>query len=251
MIEQEDPETVAAVFMEPVQNSGGTFTPPAGYYQGVREICYEYGILLVADEVICGFGRLGLLVRLGALRHPPRHRHVRQGHRLGARAAGRRAHDRRASRRRSSRAPTCSTTASPTAATRWHCAVGAEEPRGHGARAACSSNVRANEPYFQRAAGRAGRRSRSSATCAAPATSCRSSWSRTRTPSRPSTDDESEHLLRGFLSGRLYESGLICRADDRGDPVIQLSPPLIATSAPTWTTSMTCSTPCWTRPGPR
>jgi adenosylmethionine-8-amino-7-oxononanoate aminotransferase len=41
-------------------------------------------------------------------------------------------------------------------------------------------------------------------------------------------DDESEWLLRGFLSGALYESGLICRADDRGDPVIQLSPPLIA-----------------------
>jgi len=43
------------------------------------------------------------------------------------------------------------------------------------------------------------------------------------------TDEESEHLLRGFLSGRLFEAGLICRADDRGDPVIQLSPPLVAT----------------------
>ena len=41
-------------------------------------------------------------------------------------------------------------------------------------------------------------------------------------------DEESETLLRGFLSGALYEHGLICRADDRGDPVIQLSPPLIA-----------------------
>ena len=58
-IEQETPETVAAVFIEPVQNSGGTFTPPEGYCRGVREICDEYGILLVADEVICGFGRLG------------------------------------------------------------------------------------------------------------------------------------------------------------------------------------------------
>ena len=59
MIEQEGPESVAAVFIEPVQNSGGTFTPPEGYCRGVREICDEYGILLVADEVICGFGRLG------------------------------------------------------------------------------------------------------------------------------------------------------------------------------------------------
>ena len=59
VIEQEGPESVAAVFMEPVQNSGGTFTPPEGYCQGVRAICDEYGVLLVADEVICGFGRLG------------------------------------------------------------------------------------------------------------------------------------------------------------------------------------------------
>jgi hypothetical protein len=41
-------------------------------------------------------------------------------------------------------------------------------------------------------------------------------------------DDESEWLLREFLSDQLYDKGLICRADDRGDPVIQLSPPLIA-----------------------
>ncbi|MGE5635653.1 MAG: aspartate aminotransferase family protein, partial [Nocardioidaceae bacterium] len=46
---------------------------------------------------------------------------------------------------------------------------------------------------------------------------------------RESFDDaESERLLRGFLSGELYRRGLICRADDRGDPVIQLSPPLVA-----------------------
>src|SRR5437763_1525429 len=42
------------------------------------------------------------------------------------------------------------------------------------------------------------------------------------------TDEESEQLLRGFLSGELYKRGLICRADDRGDPVIQFSPPLVA-----------------------
>ena len=53
------PETVAMVIMEPVQNAGGAFTPPAGYFAGVREICDRYGILLCADEVITGFGRLG------------------------------------------------------------------------------------------------------------------------------------------------------------------------------------------------
>jgi adenosylmethionine-8-amino-7-oxononanoate aminotransferase len=58
-IEQEGPDTVAMVIMEPVQNAGGSFTPPAGYWQGVRELCDRYGILLCADEVITGFGRLG------------------------------------------------------------------------------------------------------------------------------------------------------------------------------------------------
>ena len=58
-IEQAGPETVAMVIMEPVQNAGGSFTPPAGYFQGVREICDRYGILLCADEVITGFGRVG------------------------------------------------------------------------------------------------------------------------------------------------------------------------------------------------
>src|SRR5437660_5628306 len=56
---QAGPETVAMVIMEPVQNTGGAFTPPAGYFQGVREICDRYEILLCADEVITGFGRLG------------------------------------------------------------------------------------------------------------------------------------------------------------------------------------------------
>ena len=58
-IENEGPETVAAVFLEPVQNAGGCFPPPPGYFQRVREICDEYDVLLVSDEVICAFGRLG------------------------------------------------------------------------------------------------------------------------------------------------------------------------------------------------
>ena len=60
-IEYEGPETVAAVFLEPVQNSGGCFPPPPGYFARVREICDRYGVLLVSDEVICAFGRLGHL----------------------------------------------------------------------------------------------------------------------------------------------------------------------------------------------
>ena len=58
-IEMEGPDTVAAVFLEPVQNSGGCFPPPPGYFARVREICDRYDVLMVSDEVICAFGRLG------------------------------------------------------------------------------------------------------------------------------------------------------------------------------------------------
>src|SRR5215211_2108133 len=58
-IEFEGPETVAAVILEPVQNSGGCFVPQDGYFQRVREICDRHGVLLISDEVICSWGRLG------------------------------------------------------------------------------------------------------------------------------------------------------------------------------------------------
>src|SRR6202453_4271900 len=58
-IEFEGPETVAAVMLEPVQNGGGCFTPQEGYFQRVREICDRHGVLLISDEVICSWGRLG------------------------------------------------------------------------------------------------------------------------------------------------------------------------------------------------
>ncbi len=60
-IVREGPESVAAVYLEPVQNSGGCFPPPPGYFQRVREICDKYGVLMVSDEVICAFGRLGYI----------------------------------------------------------------------------------------------------------------------------------------------------------------------------------------------
>ncbi|WP_334044543.1 aspartate aminotransferase family protein [Burkholderia ambifaria] len=59
LIVQEGPDTVAAIVVEPLQNAGGSLTPPAGYAQGLRALCDRHGVLLVADEVICGFGRLG------------------------------------------------------------------------------------------------------------------------------------------------------------------------------------------------
>jgi adenosylmethionine-8-amino-7-oxononanoate aminotransferase len=87
-IEFEGPDTVAAVFLEPVQNAGGCIPPPPGYFQRVREICDEYDVLLVSDEVICAFGARAH-VRRRPLRLPARHHHLRQGTDLRLLPAGR------------------------------------------------------------------------------------------------------------------------------------------------------------------
>ena len=65
-IEFEGPNTVAAVILEPVQNAGAA-SPRDGYFQRVREICDEYDVLMISDEVICAWGRLG--ERLGCQRY--------------------------------------------------------------------------------------------------------------------------------------------------------------------------------------
>ena len=83
-IEFEGPDTVAAVFLEPVQNSGGCFPPPPGYFERVREICDEYDVLLVSDEVICAFGRIGSMFACDDFGYAARHHHLRQGHDLAA-----------------------------------------------------------------------------------------------------------------------------------------------------------------------
>ena len=71
LIEFEGPATIAAIIMEPVQNSGGAIVPPPGYMQRVRQICDHYGIVLIADEVICGFGRVGAWFGSSALGFVP------------------------------------------------------------------------------------------------------------------------------------------------------------------------------------
>src|SRR5262249_44272788 len=67
----EGPDTVAAVFLEPVQNTGGCFPPPPGYFARVREICDPYGVLLGSGEGVCGVGRLGGWFRAGGFGYPP------------------------------------------------------------------------------------------------------------------------------------------------------------------------------------
>ena len=224
-IEREGSDTVAAVFLEPVQNAGGCFPPPPGYFERVREICDRHGVLLVSDEVICAFGRLGHW--FGALRYelPARHHHGGQGPDLGLRPARR--HDRLG--------PPDGALPRPgrLLPARVHLRRPPGELRGGPGQ---PRRLRGRADPAARAGDRAGlpRRARRASTDLPIVGNVRGAGFfygielvKDKETRLSFDDDESERLLRGFLSGALFEAGLICRADDRGDPVVQLSPPLI------------------------
>jgi adenosylmethionine-8-amino-7-oxononanoate aminotransferase len=224
-IEFEGPDTVAAVILEPVQNAGGCFTPPEGYFQRVREICDEYDVLLISDEVICAWGRLGEWFGSDRYSYQPDIITTAKGLTsayapMGAMIAS----DRLAEPFLEG---TQSFTHGFTFAGHPVCAAIAMANLDVFEREGILENVRANEQAFRgmleslrdipivgdvRGAGYF------QAIELVKDQDTRASFS----------DAESETLLRGFLSGELFRRGLICRADDRGDPVIQLSPPLIA-----------------------
>jgi adenosylmethionine-8-amino-7-oxononanoate aminotransferase len=227
-IEQAGPETVAMVIMEPVQNAGGSFTPPAGYWQGVREICDRYGILLCADEVITAFGRLGEWFGSSIYDIKPDLVTSAKGlssayASIGAVIASDRVAE-----------PFLEETASFAHGITFgghpvQCAVALKNIEIM-KRERVLENVRELEPYFRTSleqllelpiAGDLRGRGFFYALELVKDKDTRETFS----------DEESESLLRGFLSGRLFERGLICRADDRGDPVIQISPPLVAGKA--------------------
>lgn len=222
-IEFEGPETVAAVILEPLQNAGGCIPPQEGYFQRVREICDEFGVLLVSDEVICGFGRLGHW--FGAQRYEFQPDIITSAKALtgaylpmGAMIASEEVYE-----------PFSTGTASfahgstfgghPVAAAVGLANLDAfveEDLNGH---------VLANEAEF--------RQTLEDLRDIPIVGDVRGAGYfhaielvKDRDTLAGFDDDESEWLLRGFLSGELYRRGLICRADDRGDPVIQLAPPL-------------------------
>ncbi len=87
-IQLEGPGTIAAFFLETVTGTNGILIPPDGYLQGVRELCTKYGILMVSDEVMCGFGRTGEWFAVNHWDVVPGHHHVRQGPHVVLRPVG-------------------------------------------------------------------------------------------------------------------------------------------------------------------
>ncbi|GER22335.1 aspartate aminotransferase family protein [Zafaria cholistanensis] len=222
-IEFEGPESVAAVFLEPVQNSGGCFPPPPGYFQRVREICDEYDVLLVSDEVICAFGRIGSMFACDDFGYVPDiitcAKGLTSGYSpLGAMIASDRLFE------PFSRGDT----------TFYHGYTFGGHPVSAAVamanldifeREGLNRHVKENAPAF---------RSTLERLLDLPIVGDVRGEGyfygielvKDKATKETFTEEESEHLLRGYLSGALFDAGLYCRADDRGDPVVQLAPPL-------------------------
>jgi adenosylmethionine-8-amino-7-oxononanoate aminotransferase len=221
----EGPETVSAVIMEPVQNAGGTFTPPEGYFQRVREICDEFDVLLISDEVICSWGRIGEWFGCQRYGYQPDMITTAKGLTGAIAPMGALIASDRVAAPFMEGAETFlhgfTFAGHPVAAAIALAAIDAYEQEGiiqhvrdnEGALRAMLESLRdlpivgdvRGAGYFQSI-----------------------ELVRDRDTKLTFDDDEADLLLRGFLTEELHDAGLICRADDRGDPVIQLSPPLIA-----------------------
>ena len=222
------PDTVCLVHMEPVQNAGGCFTPPEGYWRGVREICDRYDILLSADEVITGFGRLGHW--FGSERYDIRPDIVTSAKGLS-----------------SSYAALGAVIATDRVMEPF---MGATSMFSHGItfgghpvmcaialknieimkRERILEHVRENEEGF-----RATLAQLLDLPIVGDLRGTGFFWAielvKDKDTRETFSDEECEKLLRGYLSTALWDAGMICRADDRGDPVIQISPPLVAGQA--------------------
>jgi adenosylmethionine-8-amino-7-oxononanoate aminotransferase len=223
-IEFEGPETVAAVILEPLQNAGGCIPPQEGYFQRVREICDENDVLLISDEVICAWGRLGYY--FGCERYGYQPDIITSAKALtsayapmGAMIASERLYEPFGTGK-ASFTHGFTFAGHPVAAAAAMANIDVYE------REDLCGQVREKEDEFRgmldglrdipivgdvRGAGYF------HALELVKDQETRETFNH----------EESESLLRGFLSGELYRRGLICRADDRGDPVIQLAPPLI------------------------
>ncbi|MFG2823636.1 aspartate aminotransferase family protein [Kitasatospora sp. NPDC048365] len=221
----EGPETVAAVFVEPVQNAGGCFPPPPGYFQRLREICDRHDVLLVSDEVICAFGRLGTMFGADKFGYVPDMITCAKGMTSGY---------------------------SPIGATIISDRIAEPFYKGDntflhgytfGGHPVSSAVALANLDIFERE-GLNQHVLDNEANFLGTLDKLRDlpivgdvrgngyfygiELVKDKVTKESFNDDEVERVLYGFLSKALFDNGLYCRADDRGDPVIQLAPPLIS-----------------------
>jgi hypothetical protein len=223
---REGPETIAAVFLEPVQNAGGCFTPPRGYWQSVREICDRYGVLLVSDEVICAFGRLGTWFGGQKYDFVPDIICCAKGLSSGYAPIGAMIVSDRIAE------PFQHGDTSFIHGFTW---------AGHPVSCAIAlksieiiedehvlENVLANEDYF-----RDSLESLKEIPIVGDVRGTGYFWGielvKDQTSKETWAGEDAERLLRGYVSPEMFRRGLICRSDDRGDPVVQLAPPLIST----------------------
>jgi adenosylmethionine-8-amino-7-oxononanoate aminotransferase len=224
-IQQAGPESVCMVMFEPVQNAGGSFVAPAGYWRGVREICDRYDILLCADEVITGFGRLGAW--FGSERYDIRPDLMTIAKGLSSSYAsigGVVASDR-----------VIEPFLQDTRMYSHGITFG-----GHPVQAAVALKnieIMKRERIVEHVAEKQDLfRAKLAELLELPIVGDLRGTGffyalelvKDKQNRETFSDDECETLLREFLSPRLFECGLICRADDRGDPVLQISPPLVA-----------------------
>jgi adenosylmethionine-8-amino-7-oxononanoate aminotransferase len=225
-IENEGPDTVAAVFLEPVQNAGGCFPPPPGYFQRVREICDEYDVLLVSDEVICAFGRLGHMFGAERFDYLPDMITCAKGLTSGYAPLG---------------AMIATDRLMEPFLRDGNAFLHGYTFGGHPVSTAVAlanldafenekvlENVQANKDAFRATLERL---------LDLPIVGdvrgdgyfYGIELVKDKATKETFTHEECERLLYGFVSKQLYAEGLYCRADDRGDPVVQLAPPLICT----------------------
>ncbi|KAA0098513.1 aspartate aminotransferase family protein [Mycolicibacterium sp. P1-18] len=224
-IEFEGPDTVAAVFLEPVQNAGGCFPPPPGYFERVREICDEYDVLLVSDEVICAYGRIGSMFACDDFGYVPDIITCAKGLTSGY-------------------SPIGAMIASDRLFEPFN---DGKTVFGHGytfgGHPVSAAVALANLDIFERE----GINDHVKEMAPAFRSTLEKLYDlpivgdvrgegffygielvKDKTTKETFNDEECERLLRGFLTPALFDAGLYCRADDRGDPVVQLAPPLIS-----------------------
>ena len=225
-IEYESPETVAAVILEPVQNAGGCLVPPPDYWKRAHEICDRHGVLLVSDEVICGFGRLGEWLGVERFGATPDMVCFAKGVTSGYSPMGGVVASRKVIRTLAENAPMF---------------VHGSTFGGHPVSSAVAlanikiierekllENVCALEGYF----GGELRRMAERHPVVREARGMGFFWAVELKPERadgtPLFEDEYRRYFEGVLSRALLENGLICRFDDKAEPVIQYSPALVA-----------------------